>query len=133
MPWSCFIDVQQRLVFTQMTGVVTPADIEAEMQAVKSDPNFDPSFNHLIDGFDSKPAPDFPTDKIRELGSHTIFDKNVRRALVVSGDLAFGLARMFGTYREIHGELNLQVFRSREAALHWLGVKQPVIPPKKAG
>jgi len=130
MAWSYFIDLPQRLVFTQITGVVTPADIQAEREAVKADPNFDPSFNHLVDAFDSKPAPDFPTEKIRELGSSTIFNKNVRRAIVVSGDLAFGLARMFATYREIHGEANLQVFRSREAALNWLGVTQP-IPPKK--
>lgn len=132
MAWLYYIDVPQRLVFTQITGIVRPEDIQAETNAVKNDPKFDPSFNQLVDAFDSKPAPDFSADKIRELGSNTIFNNTVRRAIIVSGDLAFGLARMFGTYREIHGESNIQVFRSREAALNWLGVTMPVIPPHAA-
>jgi hypothetical protein len=66
------------------------------------------------------------------LGSNTIFDKNSRRAIIVQGDLAFGLARMFATYRAINGETHLQVFRNREEAYHWIGVTRPVFPTKEA-
>lgn len=131
MPWSYFIDLQQRTVFSNFTGTITPLDVEEEMNASKNDPQFNPTFNQVVDAFDGKVASDFPTDKVRELGSNTIFDKKSRRAIIVQGDLAFGLARMFATYREINGETSLQVFRNREEAYHWMDVTRPVFPKKE--
>jgi len=129
MAWSYSIDLQQRTVFSSFAGTITPQDVQEEMNALKNDPKFDPAFNQVVDAFDGKVAPDFPTDKVRELGSNAIFDKKSRRAIIVQGDLAFGLARMFATYREINGETNLQVFRNREEAFHWMGVTRPGLPP----
>lgn len=128
MSWSYFIDLQQRTVFVRFFGTVTPREVLEEMTAIKNDPNFSSSLNQLVDASEARPAADFPTDRIRELGASSIFDKNVRRAIIVQGDLAFGLARMFATYREINGEKNLHIFRHREEAFAWVGVSEPVLP-----
>ncbi len=132
MPWSYIIDQQQRTVFTRFTGMITPSDVRDEINAVTSDPKFDPSFDQMVDASQGAPVSDFPTDKVREFAASSIYSKTSRRAIVMSGDLGFGLARMFATYREIRGELNLQIFRERNAALQWLGAKDPSTPGEQS-
>ena len=54
------------------------------------------------------------------------FVPEARRAVVVSTDVAFGLARMFGTYREtISSKDQIRIFRDIRDAEQWLGLPAP--------
>jgi hypothetical protein len=48
----------------------------------------------------------------------------VRIAVMVGSDLAYGVARMYQTLLD-HPQIDLEVFRDREAAFAWLGVSDP--------
>ena len=48
----------------------------------------------------------------------------VRTAFVASGDLEFGLIRMFETRREVEG-VRTSVFRDKERAVEWLNEVSP--------
>jgi hypothetical protein len=59
-------------------------------------------------------------EDVRELASKTVFSPQSRRAFLVSGDLAFGLARMFEILRDAKGEFGIRVFREKEDTLNWV-------------
>jgi hypothetical protein len=46
----------------------------------------------------------------------------VKRAIVAPDNLPFGIARMFATFAEGHGQ-TMHVFRSRAEAIAWLGTE----------
>lgn len=59
-----------------------------------------------------------------------------RFAIVAPGDLAFGLGRMFQTYRECEkgSTKDVKVFRNLEEALAFLKIKEaPPLPPLPPG
>ena len=63
---------------------------------------------------------------IREFASNSPFAPEARRALVAATDVAFGLARMYGTYREtISAKDQIRVFRNIRDAEQWLGLPVP--------
>jgi hypothetical protein len=59
-------------------------------------------------------------------------DTKTRFAIVAPTDVAFGLGRMFQTYRELDRRSNKEVgvFRTMEEALAFLGVSRPLTPPE---
>lgn len=120
MPWSYDIDSERRFIQTRFFGVITLEDAESFYRASKADPRFDPMFAELIDLTDAD-STQFPTGKIRERADAAP-KITARRAIVVSNDLAFGLARMYSTYVDINGGALVNVFRDRAEAMSWLEV-----------
>jgi len=59
-------------------------------------------------------------DDIRKLAERRVFWPCSRRAFLVSGDLLFGLARMFEMLRENAGDEGIRVFRRLDDALEWI-------------
>jgi hypothetical protein len=51
-----------------------------------------------------------------------------QRAFVVSSDLQFGMARMFGIYRESACEKGITIFRDMKEALAWLSLSMEPDP-----
>ena len=119
MPAFYKIDKERRLVMTTIYGVVTLADGLAQQEKLCNDPDFDPSFSQLMD-YTHAVKFDFSTEDVRTFAQHSVFSPNSRRAILVSGDLAFGLARMFEVLRESFGEKGIRVFRNLEEALDWV-------------
>ena len=125
MPVDFLVDVDHRVVFTVAVDVLTVADGVAHMDRLQADPQFSPRFNQIADfrgvtevrlsGFD-----------VRDLAKRTIFDREARRALVVTRPLAFGLARMFEILRGLRGESHLTVVRELEEAARWTRVDPAV-------
>ena len=122
MPAFYKIDKERRLVLSTIYGVVTLADGLTHQEKLRNDPDFDPSFSQLMD-YTNAVKFDFSTDDVRMFAQHTVFSTDSRRAMLVSGDLAFGLARMFETLRESLGEKGIRVFRNLEEALDWVLAK----------
>ena len=120
MPTSYQLDLRQQLVRSRYWDVLTDADIVSHYQRLGADPDFRPSFRQLCDLRDvSRIAAH--TETLRDLANNSIFAPDARRAVVVSGDLDYGLARMFQTFCELAGS-QVEVFRDEPSAQAWLGI-----------
>jgi hypothetical protein len=122
MPSSYEIDVAIRLVRARLWGVVTFPDLKSNRLRMMEDPAFKPDFSQLTDLSDATKIAMTPAE-IREFARLLPFTPDSRRAIVAPSDAAFGLARMFGIYREeIVSNDPLRVFRNFKDAEDWLGL-----------
>jgi hypothetical protein len=122
MPARYKIDKERRLVMSTAFGVVTMADGLAHQEKLRKDPDFDPSFSQLMD-YTHVVKFEITAEDVRALAQQSVFSPDSRRAMLVRGDLAFGLARMFEALREDFGEQGIRVFRNLDDALDWILAK----------
>jgi hypothetical protein len=122
MPVSYAIDKQKRLVVTRAWGACTAADALEFRRRILQDDDFDPGFDQLAD-FTAATTIDVTPADVRMLAGANIFSPDSRRAIVVEGQLAFGLARIFETLRGLRGDRHVRVFHTRDEALSWIFVK----------
>jgi hypothetical protein len=120
MPISYKIDVARRVVFTRGHGIATDTDLFQHNRKLKADPEFDPTFNHLLD-FSEVILSDVKSETISKIANNRIFNLSSRRAIVVKPGLQYGLARMFQGLREFEDK-NIRVFLDLEEAKGWLGL-----------
>jgi hypothetical protein len=126
MPIEYRIDHGRRMVLATGRGVVTPHDVLAYQREVWVRPDL-AGYDELVDlgGIEGISAPS--KGNIQDLASLSAsMDSPVstsKLAIVAPEDLAFGIGRMYATYRglEEHSTKKVAVFRSREAAEKWLG------------
>jgi hypothetical protein len=123
MPAFYNIDQERRLVISTASGVFTMSDALAHQQKLRADPDFDPSFSQLQD-YTHITGMELTPDDIRRLAQNSVFSPDSRRAILVTSDVAFGLARMFEVLREYAGEKGIQVFRNLDDALDWVLAKK---------
>lgn len=119
MAWSYEIDDAGGLIRFRFHGPVSDAEAFAADEALRGDPAFRPDLDQLVDMSDAEETELTPAG-IRELTERPpAFSARSRRAIVVRGDLGFGLARVFQARRgRAAGEI--QVFRSLAEAEVWL-------------
>src|SRR5437879_447998 len=111
------IDREKKLVISTATGVFTATDAFTHQNKLRSDPNFSGDFSQLLD-FSAVTSVQIDSGSIALLAHATIYSEKSRRAFVVHGALTFGLARMFGTYRDIaKGKEQIRVFENRSGAM----------------
>jgi hypothetical protein len=122
MPFSYKIDKERKLVMSTGYGVFTPDDALAHQERLRKDPDFDPSFCQLMD-FTHVTKLDLRAEDVRRLAQASIFAHDSRRAILVTNDTAFGLARMFEILRATLGEKGIQAFRNLDDALDWVLAK----------
>jgi hypothetical protein len=125
MPVFYKIDRERRLVMTTGMGVFTLADALAYQDKLSKDPEFDSGFSQLLD-LTHVTEYAVEAEDIRKLAQRSIFSPKSRRAFLVTGDLAFGLGRMFGILRETVGEKGVRVFRNLDEALDWVLSKDEI-------
>ena len=118
MPESYRIDKSLRVVFTKGEGVLTGRDIATRLQKLREDPDFDSSYDELIDllnviEFAASPA------EIRSVSEYDLFDDKSRRAIVAEKDVSFGMARMYEALRDAKPD-QIEVFRDMAKARRWL-------------
>jgi hypothetical protein len=102
MPLSYNIDKARCLVITDASGVVTAQEALAHQRHLDADPDFDESFDQLVDFLDATEIRATGKD-VRLLAERSVFSKTSKRAVVAKDPLTFGLARMFGAYRSAAG------------------------------
>ena len=120
MPASYVIDKERGLVISKGTGRYTADDGLAHQTALAADPNFQSTFNQLLD-FTEVTQLVLNTDSIRMLATRHVFSEQSRRAFLVTNKLAIGLTNMFAAYREIAGgKEQMKIFEDREEAMQWL-------------
>jgi len=105
-----------------MWGEITRTEVMATRSEVANDARLRPEFSELIDltGLTSVDA--ITTDDVRAIASAEI-DSVARRAFVTPDPVAFGLARMFGSLREVKkAHDDVAVFHTIAEARDWLGL-----------
>ena len=131
MPIEYWIDMERRLVVARGYGTFTPEDIFGYQRDVWSRPEV-AGFDELVDmsGVEQIALPS--PHRIQELAQLSAgMDPPAsasRFAIVAPAELAFGLGRMYETYRALEDRSTKQVgvFRTMEQALEFLGVSGPL-------
>jgi hypothetical protein len=111
------IDKQRRLILTTAEDSVMFDDIRGHQDRLLADPDFDASFNQLIDTTAVMKL-DISPDEARILAGRRIVPPESRHAFVATKPRVFGLGRMMEIYHEPLGYV--QVFHSMDEALKWL-------------
>jgi hypothetical protein len=113
------IDKQQRLVLTNAEGCVTFDDVRGHQDRLLADPEFDASFDQLIDTTLTTKL-EVSTDQARILAERRIVSPESRRAMVATKPAIFGVGRMMEVFHQNVGATEVQVFYSMDEALKWL-------------
>jgi hypothetical protein len=113
------IDKQRRLILTTAEGRVMFDDIRGHQDRLLADPDFDASFDQLID---ATAATQFgiSVDGARILAERRIVSPESRRAFVATEPHIFGLGRMMEIYHERLNYADVEVFYFVNEALKWL-------------
>lgn len=125
MPSAYEIDPPRRLVISRWWGITDDEELIAHYERLRHDPAFDPTYWELVDvrEVERYTTADVTIEAVARV---RMFAAGVRRAAIASNDVAFGLARMFGTYAESQGHL-IEVFRTERGALEWLGLDEGAV------
>jgi hypothetical protein len=135
MPIEYEIDADRRRVVARGTGTVTEQDIYAYQLDVWSRPEV-AGFDQIVDmsAADHIDVPVPSADGMRDLAALAAGmdhpSQPSRFAIVAPGDLAFGLGRMYSTYRELDPRSTkaVRVFRTMDEALAWLDAPMDTEP-----
>jgi len=119
MPAFYKIDKEHKVVLSTVSGVFDLATALAHQKQLLADPQFSPDYSQLID-FSQVTSVQINAADVRKLAERKVFWPCARRALLVTGDLVFGFARMFEMLRENAGEKGIRVFRNLNDALQWV-------------
>ena len=124
MPFDYAVYKELRLVISTGKGLVTWQEINARQDQIKTDPNFDPKFNQIVD-FRSVTGLDMSAEQTRLLATRSIFSPKSKRAFVATSSAVFGVGRMWETYTEFSDNPNeVRVFYDISAALQWMGLER---------
>lgn len=113
------IDKHRRLIVTIAEGRVTFDDVRGHQDRLLADPDFDASFDQLIDATTTTSF-DISADEARILATRRIVSPESRRAFIATKPHIFGLGRMMEIYHENLGYADVHVFYSMDEALKWL-------------
>lgn len=125
MPISYRIDVERNLVLTTASGTLTDDDIVQHKARLVRDPDFNSAMKELSDirGIDQL---DVTPGGVAAMVQQDIRDSAAvashKLALVVSKEVAYGMARMYQTLTKSNIEA-VGVFRDIDEARAWLQLK----------
>lgn len=125
MPISFVRDDVRRTVHTTVTGAVQVADIIGHFDTARHGQTLD--YTELIDARGVTKPYLTAADIWRAatlVRNSPVIQKFGRRAVIVDGDVTYGLTRMFASLLADH--FPIEVFRDRNAAEDWLGSRFPV-------
>ncbi len=127
MPIDYWIDPLRRVVLARCHGILTDQEVFDYQRDVWSRHDL-AGYDELVDASQIERI-DLPsTDRVIDLASLSAQmdapNTSSRLAIVASENRAFGLGRMYQTYRELNERNTRQVcvFRTLPAALQWLGL-----------
>jgi hypothetical protein len=134
MPITYRVDNARRRVVATASGILTEADVFGYQQEAWSNPEL-AGFDEIVDmtGVVEIVLASPASDQLRNLAA-TSADMDVptssRFAIVAPGDLAYGLGRMYGVYRDLdrRSTKQVRVFRTMDEAVAWLDDAKPGAP-----
>src|SRR5262245_51431590 len=129
MPIDYYIDHARRLVVARGSGIFTDPEVFAYQREVWSRPDVS-GYDELIDMSAVEkiaiplPAPDSVLRLATEAAAMDSTSQTAKLAIVAPQPHAFGLGRMYQTYRELdpNSTKQVRVFRTLREALSFLGI-----------
>ena len=128
MPIDYWIDHERKLVLAKGRGTVTGQDVFGYQRDVWSRDDT-AGYDELVDMSEVEHIALPSVDRVRQLASLSA-DMDTpslasKLAIIAPQNVAFGLGRMYATYRqmEARSRKHVEVFRSRREALAVLGIK----------
>lgn len=113
------IDSSRRVVYSAFYGKVSDAEFLQHRSAIRSDPDFKPHFNEIVD-FTAVTETSLSEAALATLAARpSLFDKSVLHIVVASADWVFQMA---GKYKSMSrsSRPNFHIVRSREEAYQLL-------------
>jgi hypothetical protein len=134
MPIAYRVDNEARLVVAAGLGILTDSDVFGYQRDVWSRADVI-GYNELIDMTRVTRIALPSADRVRDLAKLAVrmddTESKTRLAIVAAEDLAFGLGRMFQSYREVdRRSTKVGVFRTMEEALAFLQIDHPLVMPE---
>jgi len=121
MPTRYVIDVEERLVSTTFSGILTLDDVVRHIASLRNDPKFDTGFYEIVDLSDALDVR-LGYEDFKYLAELDPFSKVSKRALVIpSSQVVLGVTRMYQVMQ--NDDPRIQIFRGLEEARQW--VRQP--------
>jgi hypothetical protein len=120
MPVGYGIDEERQIVLSRAWGILTDGEVVLHARALAADPRFAPHYRQLTAMHDVTRS-DVSASTVEAIASEVPFGAGARRAIVVSSDTVYGMARMFELLRGTKDD-EIVVFRDMDAALKWLGL-----------
>jgi hypothetical protein len=114
------IDLERSLVRSRGWGILTDRELLAHARALTVDPHFASNFHQLADLREVTDV-EITSATIKEMVRLNPFWAGARRALVITNDVLFGMARMYQILKDESPD-ELQIFRNMDDALQWLGL-----------
>lgn len=109
-----------RLVVSTGLNCVSWTEIKACQDQTKTDPNFNPEFDQIVD-LRATTSFEMTSEQARVLARRMIFSFSSKRAFVASRPAIFGMGRMWEAYTELSDNPSqIQVFYDLSLALKWL-------------
>jgi hypothetical protein len=122
MPCAYIIDLARSLVLSRGWDVVTDRELLAHVHTLTADPRFVRNFRQLADLRDVTDVQITPSC-IKEMARLNPYGAGARRAVVVTNDVVFGMARMYQILSDESPD-ELQIFRKMDDALQWLWISE---------
>jgi hypothetical protein len=124
VPFTHYYDPDTSVLYLKASGAITDEEAISYAQKVAADASI-PSGRLELADFSEANLAALSAEALRRVASvfqrHDVDPGNSRVALVVSGDLGFGLARMYQAFRS-ESAIELRVFRDLASAREWLGL-----------
>lgn len=126
MPVQYVIDKRHGLVITSAWDRVTFSEYRIHQDQLTSDPDFDSTFNHLLDST-KVTAIKLSTFEIKTITSRSVFSSISKRAIIAPNPAYFGVARMAEAYHSMtRSPSQVRVFRDVSSALKWLDLESDI-------
>lgn len=127
MPARYVILKERRLVISLGWGHLTFSDFRSQQDAFAQDPDFDPTFDQLVD-VSQATSLDLSIEEAKIIAARGIFRPTSRRAVIATNPDIFGMGRMMDVYHAMAtGRDQVRAFYDRKSALQWLGLES--LPP----
>jgi hypothetical protein len=120
MPLSYAVYREHCLVIITGSGRVTWDEIKERQDQIKSDPDFNPEFNEIVD-LRAVTAIDMSSEHAQVLARRMLFSFASKRAFVAADPVVFGVARTWENFTHISDNPSqIRLFNDLPSALKWL-------------
>jgi hypothetical protein len=124
MSYSYVVSKKERVVISSGSGCVTWSEIKESQDQIKTDPNFDPRFNQLVD-LRRVTRFEMSSEQARVLARRMIFSFTSKRAFLAADPLVFGMAHTWEIVTELSDNPSqIRLFYDLPSALAWLGLER---------
>jgi hypothetical protein len=131
MPTQYVVDIDNHIVRTRFSGLVTHHDVADHAARLHGDPAFDPQFSELVT-FGENPDIQLGYLDWQSLADRDPFSSSSKRAFVVQPRCAvYGVVRMCQIAR--NHPANICIFETLEEALSWLSAPASLCSGERTG